>query len=339
MSSIKQVLVTGASGMLGRATVPRLLAQGYDVRLFGRDRGLLHQVFPGVPVVEGTVTCEAACYAATEGCHAVLHLAGRAHTRRDPEQFLAVNTEGTRLLANAAAKRGVEHFVLVSSVAVYGSVGTGRGVAESDPCRPDSPYGHSKWVAERHLRTLAAGSLMAYTVLRPSLVYGEHDRGNTLRMIRALDQGVFPIIGSGAVWKSMTYVENVVDVLLESLVNPAARNETFNVSDPHPYTVAGLATEIARQLGKSTRLVHLPSFGVTSAARLVERLCGVLSIQPPVTRRDVAVLTTDSVVQVARLRDRLGYEASVRLEEGLRRTVDWYLGAYRRMVGRRVGGI
>jgi GlcNAc-P-P-Und epimerase len=319
-----RVLVTGGTGMLGRAVIPALAKAGYRVCV------LVHQspydFWPASPldIIWGDITDPACCQQAVSGnLDAVIHLAGRAHVRHNPTLLFKVNYQGTKNLADAAMAAGVRHFLFMSSQSVYGMTSE-QPVREASQCCPVSTYGVSKLEAEKYLRVIANLGSMKYTILRPSVIYGENDSGNTMRMIRAIDQGWFLMVGSGRTRKSMTYVKNVVDVILRVILQPYARNEVFNVSDPEPYSLVQVRDTIAAALSRRPFRVSIPVGLAKFYARMVQQACLLYGHEPVMTPDDMKILTMDTTCDVSKLEVVGGYRSTILLDEGIRRTVAWY---------------
>lgn len=318
-----RVLVTGGTGMIGRALIPLLVEQGFRVRVLVQSATEQLPFDSQVELQPGDILDGPSCRRATQGIDAVVHLAGRAHTRTHPELFFRVNVDGTRNLLEAAVHQGVSHFVFVSSAGVYGE-GRPEPFAEANVPYPITPYGLSKLKAEQVVEEIAKLTGISHTILRPSVVYGASDRGNVLRMIRAIDSRFFAMVGRGNTRKSMTYVQNVADVVGLCLSSERARNETFNIADPEPYAIGDLSRTIAQVLGKPLRSVSVPAGLAKVGALGLQLACRAVGKSPVVTLRDIRVLTTDMVLDVNKLHNVLGYRSRVLLLDGLIATNSWY---------------
>lgn len=262
------------------------------------------------------------------GAEAVFHAAARVHsvprTAAEAEDFFRVNVEGTRRLVAACRKHSVRAFVFFSTVAVYGEEVRGP-LTETRPCSPRGPYAESKHAAEREVLQGFENSSTKAMLLRPSLMFGEGERGNFLRMLRAVHRGRFVFLGNGDVRKSMTYVENAVEAALLAAQAEDCAGEAFNVADPEPYPLRDVVSAIAGSLGVPPPRLSIPRSLVRlggAGLGMCERLTG---LRLPVSSRDVRRLTTDTVCDVSKLRARLKFEPLVSLQEGIARTVDWYL--------------
>ena len=307
------ILVTGASGFVGRALLARLALEGYRVR--GAVRRPDTALAAGAePVAIGDLMHAPDWRSTLAGVDLVVHLAARAHVldERSPDAFAlyrAANTLPTLRLAEAAAAAGVRRLVFVSSVRVHGSRTAGPPVDESSPLEAEDPYGRSKADAERGLAEIARASRLEVVVLRPPLVYGPGARGNFARLARAVARGVPLPFGAVRNRRSLVYVGNLADAIVRSVAHPAAAGRTFMVSDGEDVSTAELVRRIARALGRPPRLVPIPP----ALLRAVGALAG--------RGGDVARLLDDLVVDSTLLRRTLGWNPPYTLDEGLAATI------------------
>jgi nucleoside-diphosphate-sugar epimerase len=311
-----RILVTGATGFVGRALVRRLLADGRAVRAAVRPAS------EALPAGAETVTVDdigpdTDWRTALAGVDAVVHLAARAHVLRDSSadahaRYRAVNTLGALRLAEAAAAAGIRRFVFLSSARVHGDHTTGSPFNESSPLLAEDPYGRSKADAERGLAALGTTGRLEPVILRPPLVYGPGARGNFARLVALVARGVPLPLGTVRNRRSLIFVGNLVDAIVRSLDHPSAAGETFMVSDREDLSTPDLVRRIARALGKPARLVPVP------AALL--RLGGALAGRSD----DVARLLDDLVVDSSKIRAFLGWSPVLTLDEGLAQTAAWY---------------
>ncbi len=290
-----KVLVTGATGFIGRALVPALVCEGHDVRAVGRTKG---------PVLDDA---EADWRPALDGCDAVVHLAAMVHVMKNApalaQQFRAVNVQGTARLAEQAARSGVGRFVMLSSVKVHGEAGH---ISESSARSPLDPYGLSKRDAEDALADIGVRHEMDVVVVRPPLVYGPGVRANFAALASAVKRGVPLPFGAINNRRSLVGLDNLVSLLALCLVHPKAANEAFLVSDGEDVSTPELVRAMAAVLGREARLFSVPQSLLTGLARAFGRGDDVLRL--------VGSLTVD----IGKARQVLEWQPPRALDAGLR---------------------
>jgi len=310
-----KILVTGASGFVGRALVAQLeRVESLSVR--AAVRRVPTDGPHGADTVQvGDLGAATDWRAALRDCDVVVHAAARVHamqeTASDPlALYRAVNLDGTLALAQQAADAGARRFVFLSTIKVNGeATQPGRPFRWDDVPAPRDPYGISKAEAEDALRTFAVRSGLEVVIIRPVLVYGPGVKANFRTMLRWVQRGVPLPLARAANRRSLVALENLTDLIRCSVTHPAAADRTFLVSDGEDLSTADLLRRSARAMGRSARLVSLPTSVLHTAARLVgrgalaDRLLGTLQVDIADTRR------------------RLGWAPVISVDEALRRTV------------------
>jgi UDP-glucose 4-epimerase len=298
------------------------VAAGWAVRGIARTRPVLPLDAP-CDLVLGDVAAPGVVAAAAPGCDAVVHLAGWVHRiPRRPSEELELRrsiVEGSRLTTNAAATVGAR-LVLGSSVAVYGSASLPAERDEGWGPAPDTPYGRAKLEAEGLVRAI----LPEACVLRFALVYGPHDRGNFLSLVRAIHHRRAVVVGRGLNRKSLVYSENLADRVMAALSRPAGDVAgTWIVADGAPRQ-RELMEIIARHLARR-RPARLPELPLRFALTAVDLLVRTVGRSPRLAERAGKLSAWNEFS--GRALDRcLGYRPRVDLEEGVRRVVAHHLG-------------
>jgi nucleoside-diphosphate-sugar epimerase len=227
---------------------------------------------------------------------AVVHLAGRAHVLQEPSpdperEFMTVNRDATRRLAEQSAESGVRHFVLVSTIGVHGDMSfPGKPLSERDPLRPYDAYTRSK--AEGEAVTLAAtdGTATGVTILRPTMVYGAGAPGNFGRLVSLVRSGLPLPFGSIRNSRSFIARENLVSAIQCCLACPSAARRTLLLSDGQDLSTPELIREIAEGVGRKARLFPLHTRVLESGLRcigrgaLARRLLGSLQVDASLAR-------------------------------------------------------
>jgi nucleoside-diphosphate-sugar epimerase len=279
-----RVLVTGASGFIGRPLTAALTQAGHNVRAAVRDRR--GQQFPsGAEVAMQPDFANPVFWAPlVAGMDAVVHLAGIAHVGADvPEaMYDRVNHVATAELARAAAAAGVRRFVFMSSTRAQAGAASAEPLTETATPRPTDAYGRSKLAAEAAVR--AAG--VPYTILRPALVYGPGAKGNLASLMRVAALPVPLPFGAFSNRRSFLALDNLIAAVRFALEDPRAANETFLVADPQAVSLAQLVSLLRAAAGRKPWLAPVPPALLKIALNMIgqrdsfERLAGTLVAEP-----------------------------------------------------------
>ncbi|HET6580063.1 MAG TPA: NAD(P)-dependent oxidoreductase [Gemmatimonadales bacterium] len=318
-----RVLVTGATGFVGSHLTEALRRRGHEVTALARSAAKAAALAPlGVRVVPGDLHDRAALERAVDGQDVVYHVAGIVAARREAD-FLAANRDGTRHLVAAVERAGAERFVLVSSMAAAGPAMRGSPLLGDEPPRPVTAYGRSKLAGEQAV----TASGLAWTILRPPLVYGPRDP-EVLKVFRLARLGIAPVLGDGSQELSAVHGADLAEALAETAISAAAVRRVYYPCHPEIFTGADMAREIGRVMGRSPALIRVPApigRGVLMVTGAAARLAGQATILTadkaneffqPAWTGDPAPLTRDT-----------GWHAARDLRTGLEETYRWYRAA------------
>lgn len=322
------VLVTGATGFTGGHLAATLARRGHHVRALVRVRSRERfQVSPlpalGVELVEGDLADPASLERATRGVEVVYHIAATYREAGQPDEaYRRVNVDGTRALLEAARSAGVRRVVHCSTGGVHGHIAR-PPATEDAPFNPGDIYQASKLEAEQAARRYGDETGLDVVVARPIGIYGPGDT-RFLKMFRGLARGRFPLLGSCEAFYHLTYIDDLVEGFILCGEVPAARGRTYILAGPRYTTLNDLVALVAREVGRRPPRLHLPVWPFFVAGALCELVCVPLGIEPPLYRRRVDFYTKSRAFDTTRARTELGYAPAVDLEEGIRRTADWY---------------
>lgn len=311
----QRVLITGASGFVGRAVTAHLVSLGcYKVVAVTRFDPV-NPVAGAQYLPLGDLTAQNQLQPALVGIDTVVHAAARVHflndnTSKSVAEFERVNVELTLQLARQAAAAGVRRFVFLSSIGVNGvKTEVGSAFSENDQPQPHNPYAHSKLKAELGLRQIAEDTGLEVVIIRPPLVYGPGVRANFAALMRAVQRGWPLPLGAVHNLRSMVAIDNLVDFIITCMTHPQASNQTFLVSDGNDVSSADLVRKLAQMMGVRTRLLSVPEPVLWIAGKVlgnsdvIQRVCGSLR------------------VDISKARRLLDWRPPVSMDEGLSRAV------------------
>jgi nucleoside-diphosphate-sugar epimerase len=321
--NVLRILVTGASGFVGRGVIERLRSSGaYDVRGSVRRDDAERAAGVDYRVVE-SLDANTDWLAALEGCDAVIHTAARVHVMReraaDPlAEFRRANVDGTLALARQAVVAGVRRFVFVSSIKVNGeATEPGRPFTADDAPAPLDAYGRSKLEAEQGLRAFLEQAAREWVVVRPTLVYGPGVKGNFAAMLRLLRRGVPLPFAAVENRRSFTGLANLAALLERCATRTEAANQVFLAADGEDLSTPDLLRRLAAAMGTRARLVPVPPAALLAVAALAGR-------------RDLAQrLLGNLQVDASKARTRLGWSPPQSVDAGLASTARAFLAQER----------
>ena len=310
-----RVLLTGASGFVGRAIYNALLDRGE--RLVCPSRSPLDWLAPDVANPQtGELSPTTDWSPHLQGVDVVIHCAARVHVMHETTAhplalFRLVNVAATVQLAEQAAQAGVKQFIYLSSVKVNGD-GTQLGHPYSEASAPAAtdPYGVSKYEAEQALLALGERTGLRVTIIRPPLIYGPGVKANFASMLQWVRKGVPLPFGRIRNKRSLVYLGNLVSLILCCMHHPQAAQQIFLVSDNHDLSTPELLQLSAQAMNTQARLLPFPPRLLILLATLVgkqavsDRLCGSLQ------------------VDIRKAQQLLGWTPPYSVEEGLRATVE-----------------
>jgi nucleoside-diphosphate-sugar epimerase len=320
-----RILVTGGTGFTGKALVRRLLDLGYEVVALDYKEGLKTQELRdwGAEVLLGSVTDVEVVRRAVEGAEVVHHLAAAFREMNVPDShYWQVNVQGTRNVLEAALAQGVRKFIYCSTCGVHGNVDHPPG-GEDAPIQPADYYQRTKYEAEPLVREFHQRGLPS-VILRPAAIYGPGDPERFLMIFRRVARGTFPMFGNGRTYYHPLYIDNLVDALVRAMADGVGDGEAYLIADDQYLEIEDLVRRVGRTLGVNVKIPHFPVWPVVAAGHVVEKACRPFGITPPIFPRRVDWYRQNRAFKIDKAKRELGYEPRVGIDEGLRRTADWY---------------
>ena len=316
MSSATRIAISGATGFIGLNLVAELTRRGHDVRCLVRPgSNTAHLGRWSAPCEHLDLNDEAAVTRALAGCRALLHAAN------DPLDPASISI---RTVCRAAAAAGLEHLVFFSTVAVHDIHAGDHAIGVDAPARSASAYSGYKLEAERIVRESCAGSATAFTILRPTNVYGPWDlKGVLFRWFEAAGKHDLTLVGPGRNRIHLCHVHNLVELTAGVVANPAAYGKVYFAADARAETLRDILEAVCRTAGRDLHLLRLPPASV----RLVKKVTGRVQHGwrpirlPP---KLAAHLSHDYQVDTRAAGRDLGFAPVHDLESGVRQTAAWY---------------
>jgi nucleoside-diphosphate-sugar epimerase len=322
-----EVLISGASGLLGHHLITALQERGDTVRalvLPNEDATRLEE--RGVAIFRGDVREPDTLAAPMRTVDLVFHLAGMMGVWLPMRDYWAVNVTGTENVCRAALQAGVSRLVHISSWTVYG-MGLGRPASEDFPLRPfQEPYAVTKTEGDQVVQRCIARDHLRAVILRPGTFFGPGDRLHFGRMADRVRDGKGIIVGNGRNALPFCYVTDVVQGLMLAATHERAVGQAYNIANDQPLTQEEILRAIAEEIRAPAPRLHGSYHAMYAVAYAAERVAALTHAtkQPVVTRLGVKLFGTDNRHSVDKARKELGYRPQVSIREGVRLAAAWY---------------
>jgi len=305
------IVVTGATGFIGRHLIATLVARGYPVRAVART-GSCNMMPPGVERHEINDLVGTDWTAVLAGADAILHTAAIAHrleptTTAERDRVRAVNVDATRELTTAANASGVRRMVLLSSIGVLGAQSGDSAFDENSPPAPHDFYSWTKLESERV--AIAARGDVELTIVRPPLVFGPHAPGNFGRLMKCVRRGIPLPLGSVHNRRSLLSVWNLCEFLIACLTGQGALGSPLLVADEEVISTSELLRVCAKIAGNRLPPLPVPISILRIAATAIGR------------RAEVERLCSSLVIDSRSSQARTGWRPNLSLRDGLYRTL------------------
>lgn len=316
---MSKLLITGATGFLGSKLCSNLKFKNHLIHASARSdsQAITENNFFFFNV--GALNSKTKWSTALSGIECVIHCAARAHVMKDKRKniltsYREINVDGTRNLAIQAAMSGVKRFIFISSIKVNGESTIGSSSFKiGDIPQPEDAYGISKWEAEQTLWEISKKTGLEIVIIRPPLIYGHGVKGNLLRLLDLVYRGVpLPLAGIQNS-KSFIGLQNLIDLIVLCIDHPKAPGNTFLIADKECISTSDLISKLQKIMKKPSRLFSAPT-------NLV-KLAGLLTGKSIEVKRLLSSLKIDS----SHAYKVLDWTPLITLEEGLEKTVKWYL--------------
>ena len=315
-----KIVMIGASGFVGTRLIDLLRAEGANYEIRNIDLQQSH-FFPEVTEI-GDVRDREGMRRALKGADAVVLLAAQHRDDVSPVSlYYDTNVGGMESTLEAMEANGVKRLVFFSSVAVYGL--NKKNPNEEHEADPFNHYGKSKWQAEEVARKwYESHPDWNIDIVRPTVIFGERNRGNVYNLLRQISSGKFLMVGKGENKKSMAYVGNIVAFVKYMLENVTEGYNVFNYIDKPDNNMNQLVDHVSRVLGKHIPSTHFPYFLGMAGGYCFDMLAKLTGKKLTISSVRVKKFCATTQFDATKAHS-CGFKAPYTLDEGLARTLEF----------------
>jgi nucleoside-diphosphate-sugar epimerase len=321
-----KVLVTGGTGFIGGHLVSRLVKEENEVTVLVRKTSNTEKLKKqGVTLVLGDVRDKKSVEKAVKDMDIVYHLAAvwREGGGIPKRIFWDVNVNGTKNLLEASLQANIARFIHCSTCGVLGHIAN-PPADETYPYNPGDIYQRTKCEGEKLALEYFHKKGLPGVVVRCTGVYGPDDL-RFLKLFKYIYTGKFIMVGKGDVLYHLAYIDDLVNGMMLCGQRGNATRQIYIIGGDKYVSLNELVTQIAKSLDVSVPKKHFPFFWpVWTAALACEIACKPFGINPPIFRRRVDIYRKNRAFDISKARKELGYKPKVSLEEGIKKTVEWY---------------
>src|SRR5690625_2303190 len=324
-----KILVTGGTGFLGSSLAKRLVKEGYQVTIVGRNRQIGKQIeTEGITFIQADLNDQVAMAHACQGQDYVFHSGALSSLWRKYQDFYETNVIGTKNMIAGCQKYNIKRLIHVSSPSIYSSYRDRLDIKEDD-LLPDTfinDYAQTKYLAEQEIDKAYQNGLPVITI-RPRAIFGPGDRAIIPRLIKANEKIGVPIIYNARAMIDFTYIDNVVDALLLCMNSPVhTLGKKYNITNDHPMVLHDILEELFQTLNIKWRKRKMNYRFIFFLASMVERFYRSFmpNKEPVLTKYTVSVLAHTQTLNIAAAKGDLGYVPRVSIDEGIEKFAKWW---------------
>ncbi|UCE19705.1 MAG: NAD-dependent epimerase/dehydratase family protein [Gemmatimonadota bacterium] len=322
------ILITGATGFIGRHLLKQLIQEGHHCRCLVRSLVNKDELFnnSNVRLFQGDVTKPGTLMRMAKGIDVAYHLAAAGHvtsvSKESYKAFFSLNVQGTKNIAETCGQNGVKRFIHFSSTAAMGLIKLPK-IDETAPCQPKTPYQKSKYESE--LAAFEAGGKfgMEVIVLRPCMVYGPGGKGQFLNFCRLIKKGIFPRVGLGENLTPIVHVNDVVQAAVRALFK-GKPGEIYLIASETSPPLVDIHKFIAQALKIKRPYFYVPLWIGYMGAFLLEGVSTIYRRDPIVSRKNIISTVTGRVFDIHKAQTELSYHPNEDLRRGIQETVAWF---------------
>lgn len=324
------ILITGATGFIGRHLTKELLKQGYHCRCLVRNIEKAREVFKDCQDIEfvvGDVLKPETLNNVANNIDIVFHLAAlMGHdlpSKVGFNKFRSINVDGVQNILEECKKiRSLKKIILFSSTATYGVLKENY-IDEETACNPYTPYQVSKYEGEQLSLNYYQSFNLPIIILKPSMIYGPGFKGDFLTMARIAKKGFYPKFGNGKNFAPALYISDLISAAILS-INYGKAGNTYLITSNKSYSQNEICDIFKRFFKKRIFRIFIPVFVAKLLACIQEKILNIFKLKPIVTARNISSITHDRIFDISKAKKDLTFNPKIQLEKGLPITLEWF---------------
>ena len=318
-----KILVTGATGFIGRHLVKKLIKPGIIVTCLVRNLEKAESLKKlDVKLIKGDINDRAIVQHVLENQDVVYHLAAIGNSsfvsENDYYKYYKTNVEGTENIMEGCIKNKIKKIVYFSSIAVMG-ITKDKISDENSECYPVSPYQRSKYEAEKLVLNYYKKYNLPVVIIRPTMVYGlmDKDHSEISRITKFIKLGIIPIIGKGYNSIPLVHVNDLVNgaILAEKY---GRSGQVYIITSENKYSLNEIIKTISDELGKKILIIRIPKIIAQIIIFPIELISKVFKFKSILTLKRIESMTNDRIFSVEKAKKELGYKQTIGLKEGIK---------------------
>src|SRR3989339_8810 len=324
---MSKVFITGVNGFIGSHLAEKFINAGHEVSGLVRKTSNLKFIKDfKIELFYGDITNRDSLRESLKGIDVVVHNAAFASDWGSYEEFYKINVTGTQNVAEIASENNVRRFVHISTVAIHGFKNPNRMDETAPTAKSIFPYCETKRIADEWLFEYAKTTKMEITSIKPGNVFGTRDHTFIEKYLEALKDGKGGFVDGGRHVTCPTYVGNLADAVVLAAFHPDAIGEAFNITDDVDINWKDFTNMFADELGVKRPKMSIPFPIGYTIAFLMEMFYLLFRIKnaPLLTRHRISTGGSDYHFSIEKARKILGFEPKIKLDEAVRRSVEWY---------------
>jgi nucleoside-diphosphate-sugar epimerase len=324
-----KIIITGATGFVGRNLAESLHGDGFQIEATGRSLEVGNELQKkGIRFLPADIRDSAQLTNAFSSADCVIHCAAKTGDWGRYKEFYETNVVGTRNVIAACKSHDIKKIIFISTPSIYFTGKDRYNISENGPlpARQTNHYSKTKLIAETELLASQQAGFNVI-ILRPRTVYGPYDNTFVPRILRLAEQKYMPLINNGRAMIDLTYVDNVVDAVRKSLTaSDNAWNEVYNISNGDPISVRDWFSQVLNIFERPFKPKNIPE----SAAKTVAGIREFVSYlpfaekEPSMTRFSVGYMAKSMTMNTDKAKKMLNYAPQVGNQEGFKMYAEWY---------------